>query len=295
MKPIFIGGKMWIINKGQTFPFYEELLKINITKEEFKVLIMILMEGRNNKIYVGKLKNIKIFLGISITTKTERIKQIMDSLKEKQLLEDYDIKKSQWTLIFNENILNDKTIIQLDKEWVNQIKKFKGGKNREIDWGNLLKVFIYFFIKKSTTLTAKEIAKELKLTEKIIYRASDAMRQINKTSGFDKNKSIISPLYYQNSSKDFCKNKFYIYKYENIEGQIVYIGQTIDPERRFYEHTKDKLQNFSGTIYYAECGSKKEMDFIEQILINHYKPKFNIDYKDENEKLSLNFITIEIK
>lgn len=44
---------------------------------------------------------------------------------------------------------------------------------------------------------------------------------------------------------------FYIYKY--VKNNIIeYIGQTTNLEKRIQQHTKDKLKNFNGEIYYFE-------------------------------------------
>lgn len=86
---------------------------------------------------------------------------------------------------------------------------------------------------------------------------------------------------------------FYLYKYENLNKEIIYIGQTISLSQRIRQHTQDKLQNFSGIIYYVECGSKEEMDFLEKVLINYYKPKFNIIHK-ERKDLMVNLINPDL-
>ena len=86
---------------------------------------------------------------------------------------------------------------------------------------------------------------------------------------------------------------FYLYKYETLDKEIVYIGQTIFLSQRIRQHTQDKLQNFSDIIYYVECGSKEEMDFLEKVLINYYKPKFNIIHK-ERKDLMVNLINPDL-
>ena len=78
------------------------------------------------------------------------------------------------------------------------------------------------------------------------------------------------------------KQNFYLYKYV-FNDNIVYIGQTTSLKRRVQQHTQDKLYNFKGEIYYTNCGSKKELDLLEAILINKYKPEFNITHKNRED------------
>ena len=82
---------------------------------------------------------------------------------------------------------------------------------------------------------------------------------------------------------------YYIYFYYHNKN-IIYIGQTIHLNLRIYQHSNDyifkkycKDNNISYSdfnIRYFECGCKTEMDGIEKILINQYKPELNI--KDKN-------------
>ena len=78
------------------------------------------------------------------------------------------------------------------------------------------------------------------------------------------------------------KDNFYLYKYVSNDN-IIYIGQTNSLKRRVQQHTQDKLYNFKGEIYYTNCGSKKELDLLEAILINKYKPEFNITHKNRED------------
>lgn len=73
---------------------------------------------------------------------------------------------------------------------------------------------------------------------------------------------------------------YYIYKYVNDNNIIEYIGQTTDLERRIKDHTKDKLKNFHGQIYYFECQNKTAMDSWEYFLIQKYHPQYNVVFND---------------
>ena len=115
-------------------------------------------------------------------------------------------------------------------------------------------------------------------------------------------KEMVEKAKAQDNNKEEEENKkiqpkltkgFYLYKYEDINKEIVYIGQTTSLAQRVRQHTHDKLQKFFGTIYYVKCGSKEEMDFLEKVLINYYKPKFNIIHK-ERKDLMVNLINLDL-
>ena len=77
---------------------------------------------------------------------------------------------------------------------------------------------------------------------------------------------------------------FFIYKYIENE-EIVYIGQTTDLIKRVQQHTKDKLKNFHGSIYYFKCENKTEMNSWEFFLIQKYHPKYNIVFNDSSKNI----------
>ena len=74
--------------------------------------------------------------------------------------------------------------------------------------------------------------------------------------------------------------KYYLYKYVDIDNNIVYIGKSTNLYNRIQQHKSDKLKNFQGNIYYIYLQNKTEMDFLEYVLINKYHPKNNIQYKN---------------
>ena len=80
---------------------------------------------------------------------------------------------------------------------------------------------------------------------------------------------------------------FYIYKYENNNGKIIYIGQTTNLKERIKQHTKDKLENFVGKIYYFECENKTSMNSWEYFLINKYHPQYNVVFNDNYNKIDI--------
>lgn len=65
----------------------------------------------------------------------------------------------------------------------------------------------------------------------------------------------------------------YVYKYvEN--GVVKYIGITNNMQKRFYQHTKDKLSEMCNPdVYYFPVKYRGDADMLETYLINHYNTK----------------------
>ena len=78
---------------------------------------------------------------------------------------------------------------------------------------------------------------------------------------------------------------YYIYKYVR-DGEVKYIGKTVDMWRRFSQHKKEaKFQNLNFTahdVYYIKCASKTQMDVLEVLLINKYMPELNVVAKPKD-------------
>lgn len=279
-----------ISDKG-TFEFYKEILDMGLNKDEFKILTMVLALKNDNKIYSGTLKDMCEFLGVSRSS-NKIIKDAIEEMSKKDLLI-YVVKGYTWTLIFNDKSLKDKTILDIDLAWLDTIKKYRADKKGyEVDWSNLLKVFIYLIDNNNNVIDTGKIQASTNLSASIVKKALAAINDINKQGGFGCGFTIERE-YYNNHTFSEKPQSFYLYKYEDINKEIVYIGQTISLTQRIQQHTQDKLQNFSGIIYYVECGSKEEMDFLEKVLINYYKPKFNIIHKDRND-LTTKLININL-
>lgn len=267
-------------NKG-TFEFYKEILDMGLNKDEFKILIMVLALKNNEGIYSGKLANMCEFLGVSRSS-NKIIKDAIEEMSKKDLLI-YVVKGYTWTLIFNDKSLKDKTILDIDLAWLDTIKKYRADKKGyEVDWSNLLRVFIYLIDNNNNVIDTEKIQTSTNLSASIVKKALAAINDINKQGGFGCGFTV-ERKHYNNHIFPKKPQNFYLYKYENINKEIVYIGQTVSLAQRIQQHTQDKLQDFSGTIYYVKCGSKEEMDFLEKVLINYYKPKFNIIHKDRND------------
>ena len=78
---------------------------------------------------------------------------------------------------------------------------------------------------------------------------------------------------------------YYVYKYVR-DGEVKYIGKTVNMWKRFSQHKKEtKFQNLnfiSQDVYYVECASKVQMDTLELLLINKYMPELNVVAKPKD-------------
>ncbi len=80
-------------------------------------------------------------------------------------------------------------------------------------------------------------------------------------------------------------SEYYVYKWV-VNDEIVYIGQTTRPEVRFLqEKRQNKFKPYlDADIFMTKLANKCEMDALEKLLINKYKPVLNV--KDKYEESS---------
>lgn len=79
-----------------------------------------------------------------------------------------------------------------------------------------------------------------------------------------------------------------VYKYENSDGEVVYIGKAKDIRARYCHHYYiGNISNWFGkekfSFAYIETNSLTDADVFETLLINIYKPKHN-KYKKYGDK-----------
>lgn len=138
---------------------------------------------------------------------------------------------------------------------------------------------------KKKTKKCKICEKVKKITEfKINRRCKDGYTNICKTciNNLRKDKS--------NNLKLNNKQKYYIYKFLDNNDNVIYVGQTIDMEKRMYQHKSYNYKNYDlySNIYkvrYAEVESDYHMNIYEIHYICKYNPKYNIQFKSENKNL----------
>lgn len=93
---------------------------------------------------------------------------------------------------------------------------------------------------------------------------------------------------------------FYVYLYYDINGNLLYLGRTVNLDQRFREHFYGNKQNEHeyinkvSSIQYVEFPTESEMLAFEAFGIDNYKPLFN--KKIENINYSMyNFNNIYLK
>ena len=73
-----------------------------------------------------------------------------------------------------------------------------------------------------------------------------------------------------------------VYKYVS-NGELLYIGLSVDLPRRVYEHSADPLFRAGNTeVYYHVCTNVPQMKTMEQLLIAKHKPPLNIEHANED-------------
>jgi len=69
---------------------------------------------------------------------------------------------------------------------------------------------------------------------------------------------------------------FYIYKFLNKKGEVIYIGKTYELKKRFAQHKKDKSWwNEISDIETAEVKDRFWLSIYEVYYINKFKAKYN--------------------
>ena len=173
-----------IVSDKGTFEFYKGLLNMELNKYEFKILTMVLALKNDNKIYSGTLKDMCEFLSLGYnSTNKKNIKNALDDLVTKGMLR-YDAEKTIYTIRLDLDC-NDKNIVQLDKVWLDTIKKYRADKKGyEVDWSNLLKVFIYLIDNNNNVIDTGKIQASTNLSASIVKKALAAINDINEQGGF---------------------------------------------------------------------------------------------------------------
>ena len=86
------------------------------------------------------------------------------------------------------------------------------------------------------------------------------------------------------------KNKYYIYRFLDEDDNILYIGRTNDIRRRIITehftnntHLCKECYIETAKVEYSEFSNESEKVAYEAILINKFKPKYNIQFNDSAE------------
>lgn len=69
--------------------------------------------------------------------------------------------------------------------------------------------------------------------------------------------------------------KFYVYKFIGKNNEVLYVGQTIDMDRRMTEHKGRIWDIEKERIEYAQCNNRIDMYLYELYYINQLNAKYN--------------------
>lgn len=139
---------------------------LNLDKLELKILVMV--SASNNAKYKGNLTSICNWLGVSASSvNNDRIKEALSSLQDKGYIA-YAVAGHTYTITINE--IETSNIVPIRKEWIDEFKKYNRDENGKkidkkisIDWGQILRVFVFLYHRKEKdTITQAQIAEQLK-------------------------------------------------------------------------------------------------------------------------------------
>src|ERR1700742_2160862 len=79
------------------------------------------------------------------------------------------------------------------------------------------------------------------------------------------------------------------YKYYDLHNELLYVGKAKDLRKRVSSYFNKTVDNFKtrklvttiATIDFTVTNSEHDAFLLENSLIKHYQPKFNIDLKDD--------------
>ena len=101
-----------------------EMKRLEMSKNEFKLVTMVLALRNDNKLYSGTIKDMCEFLGIGSDSRNKKnILNALSNLTSQGILR-YDVERNFYTIRLDLKC-TEKEIIQLDKEWLETIKIYK--------------------------------------------------------------------------------------------------------------------------------------------------------------------------
>ena len=66
-----------------------------------------------------------------------------------------------------------------------------------------------------------------------------------------------------------------VYRYLNLNGEIIYVGKTGNLKKRFNQHKSEDMYKECYKVEYIELGNPADIEIYETYYINKYKPKYN--------------------
>ena len=68
---------------------------------------------------------------------------------------------------------------------------------------------------------------------------------------------------------------YIVYRYLNLNGEVIYVGKTDNLKRRFNEHKSEDMYKECYKVEYIELDNPADIEIYETYYINKYKPKCN--------------------
>lgn len=71
-------------------------------------------------------------------------------------------------------------------------------------------------------------------------------------------------------------SRYCVYRYDDMNGEVAYIGQTKNLKSRMNQHKNDQLKGFdTSSIRWFPVSTRWDANAVESYLISHYKPRLN--------------------
>lgn len=219
-----------------------EMKRLEMSKNEFKLVTMVLALRNDNKLYSGTIKDMCEFLGIGSDSRNKKnILNALNNLTSQGILR-YDVERNFYTIRLDLKC-TEKEIIQLDKEWLETIKIYKASTtNTSIDWSNLLKVFLCLIDNNNNIIDSATIARKVDLSCSIVNKALAAIKEINDNGGFGCGFTIDRKPIYQKVSINTNANNI-------ADGKIVEVGKN----KKIGELCTENNKNFNSNKTYWSC------------------------------------------
>lgn len=234
------------------YPFLElpkeffEVKILEMSKNEFKLVTMVLALRNDNKLYSGTIKDMCEFLGIGYSsTNKKNILNALINLTTQGILR-YDVERDLYTIRLDLKC-KENEIIQLDKEWLETIKIYKAStKGKSVDWSNLLKVFLCLLDNNNEIITTNTIAIKTELSVDIVNKALTAIKEINNNGGFGCGFIVDRKPIYQKVSINTNANNI-------ADGKIVEVGKN----KKVGELCTENNKNFNSNKTYWNCAGSE--------------------------------------
>lgn len=152
---------------------------LTVSNYQFKILVMVVALANEKLAFRGKLKDMCEFLGVSNqTSNTTKIKDAIQKLEDKGDV--LVLREGQtWTITLSVKAERKPKVVRIRNAWIKAIQQYKAPEGKEVQWDNILKVFVYLCADKRDIKTYDEIRNDLGLSFDIVRRAVWALDEID--------------------------------------------------------------------------------------------------------------------